>query len=197
MTNRKQSVSINGVSSNYSNINCGVPQGSVLGPLLFLIYINDLNIAIKYCTTRHFADDTNLLIKNSSPKQLKKHLNLDLKSLVKWLKVNKITLNTSKTELIIFKHPNKKIDYDFKIKIDGKRLFSEKFVKYLGIYLDSQLNWAPHTEILSVKLNRAVGMLKKLDTMFQEMFYIQYTMESFHHCYHMDLKYGANLKINI
>ena len=162
LTNRKQSVSINGVTSNNTNINCGVPQGSVLGPLLFLIYINDLNLAIKYCTTRHFADDTNLLIKNSSPKKLKKYLNLDLKSLVKWLKVNKISLNTSKTEFIIFKHPNKKIEYDFKIKIDGKRLNSEKFVKYLGIYLDSQLNWAPHTEILSIKLNRAVGMLKKI-----------------------------------
>ena len=162
MTNRKQSVAINGVTSNNTNINCGVPQGSVLGPLLFLIYINDLNLAIKYCNTRHFADDTNLLIKNSSPKKLKKFLNLDLKSLVKWLKVNKISLNTSKTEFIIFKHPNKKIEYEFKIKIDGKRLYSEKFVKYLGIYLDSQLNWAPHTEILSIKLNRAVGMLKKI-----------------------------------
>ena len=110
-----------------------VPQGSVLGPLLFLIYINDLNTAIKYCTTQHFADDTNLLTKNKSLKQLKKHLNLDLRYLCKWLKANKISLNASKTELIIFRHPNKEPKYELKVKIYGKRLFPTKYVKYLGI----------------------------------------------------------------
>ena len=79
LSDRRQYVSINGVDSNEVTMQFGVPQGSVLGPLLFLIYINDLNTAIKYCTTRHFADDTNLLIKNKSLKQLKKHLNLDLR----------------------------------------------------------------------------------------------------------------------
>ena len=98
----------------------GVPQGSVLGPLLFLVYINDLHKAIKYSTVRHFADDTNLLIKNNSPKQLQKRLNLDLRFLCNWLKANRISLNASKTELIISKHPNKKLNYTFKIKIDGK-----------------------------------------------------------------------------
>ena len=118
LTNRKQFVSIEGVNSNLATIEFGVPQGSVLGPLLFLIYINDLHKAIKFSTTRHFADDTNLLIKNNSLKQLKKHLNHDLRELVKWLKVNKITLNKSKTELIIFRHPNKKMNYELKIKLD-------------------------------------------------------------------------------
>ena len=66
----------------------GVPQGSVLGPLLFLIYINDLHSTIKFCTTRHFADDTNLVIKNKSLKQLKKQLNFDLCKLVSWQNIN-------------------------------------------------------------------------------------------------------------
>ena len=66
-----------------------MPQGFVLGPLLFLIYINELNIALKYSTVRHFADDTTLLIKNKSLKQIKKHLNLDLRHLCKWLRANK------------------------------------------------------------------------------------------------------------
>ena len=88
-------------------MNFGVPQGSVLGPLLFLTYINDIHIALKYCKTRRFADDTNLLIKHKSLKQLQKHLNLDLRNLCNWLKANKISLNASKTELLIFRHPNK------------------------------------------------------------------------------------------
>ena len=80
----------------------GVPQGSVLGPLLFLIYINDLHNAIKYSKVYHFADDTNLLHIEKSPSKMQKQVNLDIKSLYKWLLANKISLNCSKTELIFF-----------------------------------------------------------------------------------------------
>ena len=159
LKNRKQFVSILGFDSDLANVTFGVPQGSVLGPLLFLIYINDLHQAIKYCKTRHFADDTNLLIKNSSLKQMKKHLNLDLKKLCNWLKANKILLNSTKTELILFRHPNKHINYDLKIKIGGKQLLQSKSVKYLGIHLDPHLNWSTHVDNLSAKLSRMAGML--------------------------------------
>ena len=80
----------------------GVPQASALGPLLFLLHINDLNKAILYSTTQHFADDTNLLVIGKSMKYIQKRINIDLKLLCKWLKANKISLNASKTELIIF-----------------------------------------------------------------------------------------------
>ena len=162
LSNRKQFVSINGVNSNLQPVQYGVPQGSVLGPLLFLIYINDLHSAITFCTTRHFADDTNLLIKNKSLKQLKKQLNLDLRKLVSWLNANKISLNASKTEMLIFRNPKKKLNYNLKIKLNGKRLYSSKFVKYLGILIDPHLNWSHHTESLAPKLSRSIGMLSKV-----------------------------------
>ena len=92
--------------------------GLCVGPLLFLIYINELYKSIKHCTVRHFADDTNLLISNNSPKQLQSYLNSDLKNLCKWLRSNKICLN-----------------YEFKIKMKGKKLYSSKFVKYLGVLI--------------------------------------------------------------
>ena len=72
LPNRNQYVSINGFDSGLTNINCGAPQGSVLGPLLFLLYINDLNQAIKFCKVHNFADDTNILCLSNSIKKLKK-----------------------------------------------------------------------------------------------------------------------------
>ena len=77
-------------------INCGVPQGSVLGPLLFLLYINDLNQAIKFCKIHHFADGTNLLCLSNSIKKLNKLVNADLKCLVDWLNAYKISFNVKK-----------------------------------------------------------------------------------------------------
>ena len=91
-------VSINGYGTGLTKINCGVSQGSALGPLLFLLYINDLNQATKFCKVHHFADDTNLLYLGKSIKDLNKLVTIDLKSLVIWLRANKISLNFKKLE---------------------------------------------------------------------------------------------------
>ena len=88
LLNRYQFVSINGYGSHKLPMKHGVPQGSVLGPLLFLIYINDLHNSIKYCKVRHFADDTNLLINNKSPKLIQNYIDFHLKNLCKWLRAN-------------------------------------------------------------------------------------------------------------
>ena len=162
LSNRKQFVTINGINSDEKIVQHGVPQGSVLGPLLFLLYINDLHNAMKHSQTIHFADDTSLVLKNKSLKQLKKHLNIDLKILSKWLKANIISLNASKTELLLFKHPNKSINYNLKAKIDGKLIRPSKFVKYLGMYIDPNLNWKFNTNVLASKLSRSLGMLSKI-----------------------------------
>ena len=102
LSDRTQFVSINGFNSDYKTVKYGVPQGSVLGPLLFLIFINDLNIAIKNSETFHFADDTCLLNIKDSIKKINKVVNKDLKFLIQWLHANKIFLNVAKTEVIIF-----------------------------------------------------------------------------------------------
>ena len=97
LSNRSQYVSINGNDSGLAAINCGVPQGLVLGPLLFLLYIKDLNQAIQLCKVHHFADDTNLLCLGNSIKKMNKLVNADLKRLVNWLNANKISFNLKKT----------------------------------------------------------------------------------------------------
>ena len=96
LSNRNQYVSVNEYEFYLAVINCGVPQGSVLGPLLFLLYINDLHQAITFCKVHHSADDTNLLCHSNSIKKLNKVDNADLKHLVNWLNANKISPNVKK-----------------------------------------------------------------------------------------------------
>ena len=120
LSGRKQYVSVSGVDSNYRDIKHGVPQGSVLGPILFLIYINDLANATIYSRSFNFADDTAILYTDDDPKRLKKRVNIDLKLLLHWLKANKIHLNVAKTEVILFKHKQKEVNYNIRIKLDGK-----------------------------------------------------------------------------
>ena len=160
--NHKQFVSINGYDSGLAEIKCGVPQGSVLGPLPFLLYINDLNQAIKFCKVHHFADDTNLLYLGKSIKKLNKLVNYDLKNLLYWLNANKISLNVKKTELVVFKSKRKQFDDEIKLKLSHKRLFPTDSVKYLGVKIDGNLSWKSHIDYLSVKLSRANALLFKI-----------------------------------
>ena len=162
ITERYQLVSINGFKSTPKLIRFGVPQGSVLGPLLFLIYINDLHNSITHSTVHHFADDTNLLYSSKSLKKIGSKINYDLKGLTDWLNANRISLNVGKTEYIVFHHNKKVIDYDLKIKLNGKRLFPSTSVRYLGVLFDRNLSWTYHIANLSKKLSRANSMLSKI-----------------------------------
>ena len=158
--NRSQFVSTLGFDSSTKPVTHGVPQGSVLGPLLFLIYINDLHSVIKTSKVYHFADDTNLLNISNSPKIMQKLVNADLKILYKWLLANKISLNWDKTEIIFFHKPGEIVP-EMKIKMNGHRIYPSNNIKYLGIYLDETLNCGFHCETLMKKLKRANSMLCK------------------------------------
>ena len=162
LSKRKQYVSINGTFSETKTIEHGVPQGSVLGPLLFLVYINDLHTCIKHSTTRHFADDTNLLhiIDLSKPRNrnLTRKLNSDLKSLNHWLLANKISLNSTKTEIIFFRNKRTPIPNTI-IKLNGVKLKSSHDIKYVGITFDEHLTFHTHIKLLNAKLKRANNLL--------------------------------------
>ena len=115
LTNRTQYVSLSGFNSTTRLITCGVPQGSTLGPLLFLIYINDLNNCFKHSTVHHFADDTNLIFASKSISTIENVMNNELRFLVEWLRANKLSLNEKKTEMIIFRPIRLSFDSSFSI----------------------------------------------------------------------------------
>jgi hypothetical protein len=162
LSNRKQFVSILGIKSEIKAIKHGVPQGSVLGPLLFILYINDLYTAISKSSTFLFADDTCLLYSHSNLKTIQKNLNYDLRSLFRWLCASKISLNATKTEVVLFHHERKPVEYDIKLKLNGKLLVINKEVKYLGLIIDHNLSFSNHLSTLSNKLRKANGAISKI-----------------------------------
>ena len=162
LSNRKQFVSINGYDSSCFQIKCGVPQRSTLGPLLLLLYINDLRISLRHAITSHFADDTSIIYASKITKTIETNFNCDLKCVSEWLRSNRLSLNVSKTKLLFFRSKNKSIPHNISIKIQDKRITPSSHVKYLGIFVDEHISWNYHVKELSNKLSRANGIISKL-----------------------------------
>ena len=159
---RTQYVTINNERSKIQAIKYGVPQGSILGPLLFLKYINDLSRSIKTSKIHHFADDTNLLYANSSLKDINKKINFDLSNLVQWFRANKIALNVNKTDIVILRSPRKQITKKMNFCLSGQKIRQKTCTRYLGVLIDEHLLYKDHINFLKQKVNRANGTLAKL-----------------------------------
>ena len=122
LSNRWQYVSINDFDSDCRNVSCGVPQGSSLGPLLFLVYINDFRLCLNETETGHFADDTFILYNSKKAKTIETIVNTELKPVSTWLRLNKLSLNRDKTELIFFHSRHNTLNHDnISIKFEGKK----------------------------------------------------------------------------
>ena len=159
---REQYVELNGSISGTLPICTGVPQGSILGPLLFIIYINDLPSATNLKTVI-FADDSNLIIRSKDLSSLINNLNKELENVNDFFKANKLKLNTSKTKLVCFRKKSCNIDYgSMRVYLDGNKLEFEEEATFLGIRLDSHLKWEKHCNLVANKISRNNGIINRV-----------------------------------
>ncbi len=188
MTNRQQYVSFQGVHSGVLDIDCGVPQGSVLGPLLFLIYMNDLPSCLSHSRVILFADDTTLFASSSDLKVLYDNVNTDLKCLLDWFRANKLSLNTNKTNYLLIS-PNRNYTNDYLVMVGDDKIEKKACCKFLGLMIDDQLRWTDHILYIHSKLSKSLYALNRSKNLVPCK-YIKTMYESLFHSY---ISYGITL----
>ena len=142
--------------SSSQTIICGIPQGSTLGPLLFLLYINDLPNCSSKLSFRIFADDTNMFYTSNNLRNLESVMNEEFKLVVKYCATNKLSINLSKTNYILVSSSR----LNGSINVNDIKIQSQ--IKYLGAYIDQHLNWGPQIEHINNKLAKNIGIITKL-----------------------------------
>ena len=162
LTNRMQCTEIGDSQSDLELIKCGVPQGSVLGPLLFLIYINDIVNSSKLFNFTLFADDTSLYYSSKSTNNLENVMNCELAKISDWLSANRLSLNVAKSKLLYFTNKNRNSLKNIEIRINGESLKEVDSAKYLGVHIDNKLSWSVHTNNLKLRLSKGISMLAKI-----------------------------------
>ena len=164
LANRQQFTVINKVDSTRRTITHGVPQGSILGPLLFLLYVNDLHNSSSLLSFLLFADDTTIIYSNPSYDSFIRTLNIELIKVSSWFKSNKLSLNASKTKCMFFSKSNKSSVSPSAISIDGVPIINVHSTKFLGVILNDRLDWSDHISSVSKTISRNTGVLSKLRT---------------------------------
>ena len=164
LSNRKQCVDLDGVQSEWIDVQLGVPQGSILGPILFLIYVNDINNCTDIASFTKFADDTTLLTSGKTLQEAADKMNTALSQVDTWFQKNKLNLNPSKTRYMIFNSKSEETDivkigdeYITRVHDKGK----ETCFKLVGIQIDEKLKWTEHINYICKKINYALYGLTK------------------------------------
>ena len=190
LSDRSQYVSWNGSNSRSLPITTGVPQGSVLGPLLFLIYVNDLPAATNSLKTILFADDSNLVLNGQDAEITARQVSSELTHIYEWFCTNKLLLNTSKTKLIIFRSRKSREDLSpFTVTLDGNIISQVSHENFLGIDVDNTLKWYNHTEKVANCITRKIGMMRQIRN-----FVSQNTLRTIYYTLiHPHLLYGITL----
>ena len=164
ISERVQCCSVNGCTSTLRHMKYGVPQGSILGPLLFIIYMNDLPNVVKNGKICMYADDTNLSTKVNKVSDISDQLIPEFTNILNWLKENRLSLNFMKTKFMLIGSIQKiqPLNNLIAIRVNGRLLKRVKRIKYLGSVVDENLTWDDHINYISVKIRRNIGILKRM-----------------------------------
>ena len=168
LKSRNQTVIFNEEESEMKETLCGVPQGSILGPLLFLIYINDLPLLSKLFMPILFADDTNLFCNGPNLNDLIEEINEELKLVYTWVKVNKLSLNIEKTNFMLFMPKNFPC-LKVSVVIDNHPINEVHHTKFLGVIIDNKLKWKEHIDYISKKIAKGIGVIVKARKVFDKV----------------------------
>ena len=154
-----------GHDSNFSHATTGIPQGSSLGPLLFLVYVNDLPNTVHDSLTGMYADDTGLYSTGPSISAMEETMDKDLSKLCCWLLVNKLSINAVKSKFMVIASPHNmsKLVHKPEIKVLGKCLEQVTSIDYLGLTMDQYLRWDKHVGALGKKLKSAISSIKTVN----------------------------------
>ena len=163
LEHRTQYVTYINVNSNHKTVMSGVPQGSILGPLLFILYINDLCNTSTVMKFTLFADDTSMYHSHQNFTSLIDEVNNENKTITQWFITNKLSLNIKKRTILYSHQQNKKYNISSQaIHINGSAIPQVHLTKFLGVYIDEHLNWSMHLNKLATKLAQNIGILCKL-----------------------------------
>ena len=197
LTNRKQCVRVDSSVSEYCNVNIGVPQGSVLGPLLFNIYINDMHKLSEQFSYIQFADDTTLLMSGSDIGILINSVNSQLSLFTRWAQINRLSLNISKTKFMIFTN-RRAPDDPIELLIGNNRIDKIDHMKFLGVIIDSKLKFNLHIAHIRSKVSKSVGILYKLRSSVPlACLRTLYYCFVYSYLYYCNIVWGGTFKIHI
>ena len=196
LNERKQYVNFRNVKSELQSVKCGVPQGSILGPLLFILYVNDIVNVSNKLKLILFADDTSVFMSFDDIKDVQYKFTMEFNRLVDWFYCNKLVLNFTKTNYMIFTNRHVNVDI-IDIKVKDKSIKRVSSTKFLGVTIDNQLSWNDHIGIMCNKLSKSLGVMNKMKCFSKEILLMLYNTLIVPHLNYCILAWGNSSDRNM